>query len=97
MAAQEAKGSGRRASSTAWSSNPRLNLLNGAPFDGEGDGLILADFRRKVTKADLSDADRVDLTRRAIAALLGGFAAGYGALIAHLRAAEAKADATAGV
>ncbi|HWV60587.1 MAG TPA: DUF885 domain-containing protein, partial [Sphingopyxis sp.] len=43
------------------------------------------------------DAERADLTARATAALQSGFATGYRALIAHLRAAEAKADATAGV
>ncbi|QCB55637.1 DUF885 domain-containing protein [Sphingopyxis sp. PAMC25046] len=76
---------------------PCLNLLKGAPFAGEGDSPILADFRGKVAKADLPDAERADLLARGTAALQGGFASGYRALIAHLRAAEAKADETAGV
>ena len=76
---------------------PCLNLLEGAPFEGEGDSPIFADFKGKIAKADLADTDRADLVARAIAALQGGFAGGYRALIAHLRAAEAKADETAGV
>src|SRR3546814_8291207 len=48
-------------------------------------------------KADLSDADRRDLIARGTAALTGGFATGYRALIAHLRTAEAKADTVDGV
>ncbi|NIJ39499.1 uncharacterized protein (DUF885 family) [Sphingopyxis panaciterrae] len=76
---------------------PCLNLLKGAPFEGEGDSPILADFRGKVAKAELSDAERADLLARGTAALQGGFATGYRTLIAHLRAAEAKADETAGV
>lgn len=76
---------------------PCLNLLKGAPFEGEGDSPIFADFRGKIAKAGLPDADRADLVARAAAALTGGFLSGYRALIAHLRAAEANADETAGV
>ncbi|HWW59299.1 MAG TPA: DUF885 domain-containing protein [Sphingopyxis sp.] len=76
---------------------PCLNLLRGAPFEGECDSPIFADFKGKIAKADLADTERADLVARAIAALQGGFAGGYRALIAHLRAAEAKADETAGV
>jgi uncharacterized protein (DUF885 family) len=97
MAAQEAKGIRPPRFVYGLVLEPCLNLLKGAPFDGAGDSPILADFRGKVAKADLPDAERADLLARGIAALQGGFAAGYGALIAHLRASEAKADATAGV
>lgn len=76
---------------------PCVNLLKGAPFEGEGDSPILADFKTKLAAADLSDADRADLLARGTAALTGGFAAGYGALVAHLRAAEAQADGVDGV
>src|SRR3546814_9804349 len=76
---------------------PGVNLLQGAPFGGEGDSPIFADFKAKVEKADLSDADRRDLIARGTAALTGGFATGYRALIAHLRTAEAKADTVDGV
>src|SRR5690606_3713934 len=75
---------------------PCINLLKGAPFDDGDDSPILADFKGKIAGAGLPDADRADLVARASAALTGGFASGYRALIAHLRAAEAKADETAG-
>jgi len=97
MAAQEAKGIRPPRFVYGLVLEPCLNLLKGAPFDGEGDSPILADLQGKLAKADLSDAERADLVRRGTAALQGGFAAGYRALIAYLRAAEAKAEATAGV
>lgn len=97
MAAQEAGGIRPPRFVYALVLEPCLNLLSGAPFEGAGDSPILADFRGKLAKADLSDAERADLLARGIAALRGGFAAGYGALIAHLRAAETKADERAGV
>ncbi len=75
---------------------PSENLLKGRPFDaGPGDSPILADFRAKVAKAKLTDADA--LVARAEAGLTGPFAAGYRALIAHLRAAERRADTRDGV
>lgn len=76
---------------------PCLNLLNGAPFDGAGDSPIFADLKTKLAKANLSEADRRDLLAHGTAALSGGFASGYRALIAHLRAAEAKADTLDGI
>ncbi|MHA4837589.1 DUF885 domain-containing protein [Sphingopyxis sp. MSC1_008] len=97
IAAQEAKGIRPPRFVYGLVLEPCLNLLKGAPFDGEGDSPIFADFRGKVAKAGLSDAERADLIARGTAALQGGFAAGYRTLIAHLRAAETKADATAGV
>ncbi|MBJ7498393.1 MAG: DUF885 domain-containing protein [Sphingopyxis sp.] len=97
MAAQEAKGIRPPRFVYGLVLEPCLNLLKGTPFEGEGDSPVFADFKGKIAKADLSEAERADLLVRGIAALQGGFAAGYGALIAHLRAAEAKADETAGV
>src|SRR3546814_3981538 len=76
---------------------PCLNLLKGAPFGGEGDSPIFADFQAKLAKAGFSETERAELLARGTAALAGGFARGYRALIAHLRAAEAKADAVDGV
>lgn len=97
MAAQEAKGIRPPRFVYGLVLEPCLNLLKGTPFEGEGDSPVFADLKGKIAKADLSEAERADLLARGIAALQGGFAAGYGALIAHLRAAEAKADETAGV
>src|SRR3546814_11323609 len=97
LAAQEAKGIRPPRFVYGLVIEPCLNLITGAPFEGEGDSPIFADFNGKIAKAELTDADRADLIARGTAALKGGFATGYRALIAHLRAAEAKADETAGV
>ena len=96
LAAQEAKGIRPPRFVYGLVIEPCLNLITGAPFEGEGDSPIFADFNGKIAKAELTDADRADLIARGTAALKGGFATGYRALIAHLRAAEAKADETAG-
>src|SRR3546814_12251542 len=95
LAAQEAKGIRPPRFVYGLVIEPCLNLITGAPFEGEGDSPIFADFNGKIAKAELTDADRADLIARGTAALKGGFAPGYRALIAHPRAAEAKAVATA--
>ena len=97
LAAQEAKGIRPPRFVYGLVLEPCRNLITGAPFEGEGDSPIFADFNGKIAKAELTDADRADLIARGTAALQGGFATGYRALIAHLRTAEAKADETAGV
>jgi uncharacterized protein (DUF885 family) len=97
LAAQEAKGIWPPRFVYGLVVEPCLNLLKGAPFEGEGDSPILADFKGKIARAELPDADRADLLARGTVALTGGFATGYRALIAHLRAAEAKADEIDGV
>src|SRR3546814_16607201 len=71
---------------------PCLNLLKGAPFGGEGDRPIFADFQAKLAKAGFSDTESAELLARGTAALAGGFARGYRELIAHLPAATAKSD-----
>nr|WP_257644332.1 DUF885 domain-containing protein [Luteimonas salinisoli] len=70
-------------------------LLRGAPFDGEGDNVILADFDAKLAAAGLEGADA--LRRDAIAAMQDGFAPGFRRLIAWLQAAQRDAPAAAGV
>lgn len=97
LTAQEAKGIQPPRFVYALLIEPCLNLVRGAPFDGDGDSPILADFRAKLAKAPLSDAARADLLARGTAALSGGFARGYRRLIAHLRAAETRADTRDGV
>lgn len=75
---------------------PSENMLKGRPFDAsDADCPILADFRAKLAKAGIADAD--PLVARARAGLSGPFATGYRKLIAHLRAAEARADTRDGV
>lgn len=97
LAAQEAKGIQPPRFVYALLIEPCVNLLKGVPFDGDGDSPILADFRAKLAKAPLSDAARADLLARGTAALSGGFARGYRRLIAHLRAAETRADTRDGI
>jgi uncharacterized protein (DUF885 family) len=58
---------------------------------------VLADFRAKIAKAKLAEAEQAALVRRAEAALLGPFGGAYRKLIAHLQASEAKADTRDGV
>lgn len=68
------------------------NLLKGAPFDASGeDSVILADFRKKVNKLDISDADKGALVEKATAAMLSGMRVGYEALIAELEKLQATA------
>lgn len=68
------------------------NLLKGVPFDTSGeDSVILADFRRKVNKLDISDADKGALIEKATAAMLSGMKVGYEALIAELEKLQATA------
>ena len=78
---------------------PSENMLKGRPFDAaaDKDSPILADFRAKIAKAKLADADQAALLKRCEAALTGPFGDAYERLIAHLRAAEASADARDGV
>ena len=77
---------------------PSANMLKGKPFDaGPADSPVLADFRSKIAKAKLPEADQTTLLTRAEAALSGPFGDGYRKLIAHLRASEATADSRDGV
>lgn len=77
---------------------PCENLLRGVPFDASGaDSPLLADFRTKLNGSRVPEAERAALIARAEAALRGGFATGYRALIAHLRGMESRADDVDGV
>jgi uncharacterized protein (DUF885 family) len=76
---------------------PCENMLRGAPFGGEGDSPLLADFRAKLGKSGIPQGEHPALVARAEAALRGGFASGYRALIAYLRAAEQRAGEVDGV
>jgi uncharacterized protein (DUF885 family) len=64
------------------------NLLRGAPFDNSGvDSPILADFRTKLARVDLTDAEKERLDRDALAGLVEGFGPGFRRLVDWLRAA----------
>src|SRR5690606_7344439 len=60
------------------------NLLEGAPFGDGPDSPLLADFRGKLAATGWPEAEQAALLERAVAALRGPFAAGYGALLTHL-------------
>lgn len=69
-----------------------VNLVAGAPFDESGrDNPILADFKTKVAKIELPQADRNRLVAAAVSALRDEVGPAYRALIAHLRQAETTA------
>jgi uncharacterized protein (DUF885 family) len=75
-----------------------LNLAAGRPIDqGPADNPIWADFKAKVARLDLAPADRADLLARGEAGMRKGLAPAYARLIAHLRQAQATADARDGV
>ena len=61
------------------------NLFKGAPFEEGEDGIILANFKRKIGGLNLPDGEEETLVKKATAALLGGFKAGYETLIAELK------------
>lgn len=71
------------------------NLLRGAPFGGDGDSPILADFREKVAAAELASAE--GLLREAEAGLREGFGPGFRRLIGWLGAAAARGSHRSGV
>lgn len=73
-------------------------LIAGAPFDASsGDSPVLADFKAKVAALTLPAADETKLVADAKDALRDGFAPGFRALIAWLRAAEAAMPRNDGV
>jgi len=77
---------------------PCENLLRGVPFEASGaESPLLADFKSKLNGSQVPEGERPALVARAEAALRGGFATGYRALIAHLRGMESRADDVDGV
>ena len=63
-------------------------ILAGAPF-GEGpDSAVFADFKAKVGRLQIPDAEKARLIERARAALTGPFRRGYEAMLATLAAIE---------
>ena len=67
------------------------NILKGAPFEEGSDGIILADFRKKVAALELKQAEADALIAEAKAALTSGFKTGYATLIAELERQQAFA------
>ena len=87
---------------TSFSFDPVLqdgrNVLKGAPFDdSKEDSAILADFRAKVGKLDVADAEKQRLIDAAIAALKGPFSAGVNAYLARIESLRGKSPGPNGV
>jgi uncharacterized protein (DUF885 family) len=78
--------------------DPCENVLRGRPFDtGNDDSPLWADFKSKVTQANLKPAVRAQLLDQAEAALRESVRSGYQHLIAHLRKATQTATVLDGV
>lgn len=73
------------------------NILVGAPFDGEGESTLLADFSRKVNKLELSDESKSALIAKATTALVEKVQPAYEGLINYLNQLQEKADTREGV
>jgi uncharacterized protein (DUF885 family) len=74
------------------------SVLTGAPFDDSGkDSAILADFRAKVAKLDVADAEKQRLLDAATAALAGPFQRGFAASIARIESLRGKSPGPHGV
>ena len=68
------------------------NVITGAPFDNSGeDSPLYGDFKKKVAKLDISDAEKQQLIRDAADALTHQVKAGYEGLIALASAQEKRA------
>jgi uncharacterized protein (DUF885 family) len=74
------------------------SVLTGAPFDDSGkDSAILADFRAKVGKLDVADAEKQRLLDAGTAALAGPFQRGVMASIARIESLRSKSPGPHGV
>jgi uncharacterized protein (DUF885 family) len=87
---------------TSFSFDPVLkdgrNVLKGAPFDGSAeDSALLADFRAKVGKLEIADAEKQRLIDSAIAALKGPVSAGVNAMLARIESLRSKSVGPNGV
>ena len=68
------------------------NLMVGAPFEGEGESTILADFTRKVTALEIEQSEKDALITQVKDALVTNFKPGYQGLVSYLTKLETKAD-----
>ena len=75
--------------------NDSKNIINGAPFNpssNKEDSALWSDFKRKVSKLEISDSDKENLLRQAKLALVEDVKPAYDKLIAYMTKLEAKAD-----
>lgn len=68
------------------------NIIKGAPFEQGEDSTLLSDFKRKVNKLDISQAEKDTLINEAILALNTAVKPAYSKLINYLAQLEKRAD-----
>jgi uncharacterized protein (DUF885 family) len=73
------------------------NLIKGAPFDSGADNLLLADFKTKISKLPLNEADRQLLVKEAEIALSSSVKPAYEGLITYLTRQQEQAGTDDGV
>jgi uncharacterized protein (DUF885 family) len=71
-------------------------VLAGAPFTDGNDSALFADFKTKVNRLQIPDAEKARLIAAASAALTGPFRAGYQSMFATLDAIEPRATGNNG-
>ncbi|WP_298441837.1 DUF885 domain-containing protein [uncultured Ferrimonas sp.] len=72
--------------------NDSRNVISGAPFAAGEDSPVWADFKGKVAKLNISEADKAQLLADAKAALLNQFKNGYDNFIAFIDAQSQRAS-----
>ena len=87
---------------TSFSFDPVLSdgraIITGAPFDDSGkDSALLADFRGKVEKLEIADAEKKRLLDEGIAAMKGPVRTGVQEMLATIEAQRAKSPGPNGV
>ncbi|WP_133406195.1 DUF885 domain-containing protein [Parashewanella tropica] len=68
------------------------NIIKGAPFTKGEDSVLLADFKRKVNKLEISQAEKDQLIGNAKKALINSIGPAYKQFIAYAKNLQAKAD-----
>ncbi|WP_105264798.1 DUF885 domain-containing protein [Pseudoalteromonas sp. T1lg76] len=68
------------------------NIITGAPFGGEQDSTLLADFKRKIEKLEIDTEQKQALIAEATEALKVSVKPAYASLIGYLQQLEKRAD-----
>jgi uncharacterized protein (DUF885 family) len=68
------------------------NIIKGTPFEKGDDSTLLADFKRKVNKLEISDSEKAALIKEATESLKSSIKPSYHKLINYLAKLEKKAD-----
>jgi uncharacterized protein (DUF885 family) len=73
------------------------NIIQGAPFEEGEDSTLLADFKRKVNKLEIEEAEKTKLIATATQSLSASVQPAYQHLIDYLVTLEARADTKDGI